>query len=122
LFKIWPEETVRAYVESITRPSPHGGVELAYPPEWEARIYQTIPTDVWKFARKLTQPTLVLSGEKSDVFTPASGEAFRKANPAVWLETIPGAGHLLAQEKPGEVGRRITKFFKADSGPPTFKS
>ncbi len=112
LFKTWPQETVRAYAKSITGSSPRGGVDLIYPPEWEARIYQTIPTDVWKAARRLTHPTLVLSGSESEVFTSASGEAFRKANRTVQLETIPGTGHLLAQEKPLEVGKRIAEFLR----------
>ncbi len=112
LFKSWPKETVLSYAKSLIRPSAEGGVDLAYPPEWEARIYQTIPTDVWDYARRLTRPTLVLSGENSDVFTPDSREAFRQANPAVQVETILGAGHLLAQENPLEVGARMAKFLK----------
>src|SRR6185369_3339314 len=59
LFRLWPEGTIRAYAESMTKDSPEGGVDLAYPPEWEAQIYRTIPTDVWGYAKRLSLPTLV---------------------------------------------------------------
>src|SRR5579872_3799514 len=43
LFKNWSDEMVKSYVDSMTGPSPTGGVQLIYPPEWEAQIYRTIP-------------------------------------------------------------------------------
>ncbi len=115
LFKLWPRETVRSYAQSITCPSPGGGVELAYPPEWEARIYQTIPTNVWRSVRHLRVPTLVLWGEHSNVFSKNSQEAFRKNCPNAKIECLAGAGHLLAHERPEEVGKRINIFLKTSS-------
>jgi len=111
LFKNWSNEMVRAYAENMTAPSP-GGVQLIYPPEWEARIYKTIPTDVWKFAEQLRQPTLVVRGENSNTFTADSEKAFRKSNPRAEFKVIPGAGHLVAQEKPEELAQGLTKFLK----------
>ncbi len=112
LFKNWPVDTIQAYTRSILRPAPQGGVKLLYPPEWEARIYQTIPTDVLSYVRRLILPTLVLCGQDSNVFTPESVKAFRKANPTAQVGTILGAGHLLAQEKPVQVGKRIAEFLR----------
>jgi pimeloyl-ACP methyl ester carboxylesterase len=114
LFKTWPENTVKEYAKSITRPAFGGGVELAYPPEWEARIYRTIPTDVWKFPQGLTQPTLVIRGENSNTFGKGSEEAFRRANPQAVIAVVKGAGHLVPQEKPEKVGVLITDFLKRD--------
>src|SRR5260221_4263385 len=37
LFKNWSDEMVKSYTESMTGPSPEGGVQLIYSPEWEAR-------------------------------------------------------------------------------------
>ena len=110
LFKNWPDEIVQAYTESMTAPSPTGGVYLIYPPEWEARIYQTIPTDVWKFAKLLTQPTLLIRGEDSNTFTADSEKAFRKINSNARFEVVREAGHLVPQEKPGEITKLIQEF------------
>ena len=112
LFKNWSDEIVKSYVNSMTGPSPEGGVQLIYPPEWEARIYKTIPTDVWKFAKQIQQPSLVIRGETSNTFTADSEKAFRKVNPGVSFEVVTGAGHLVPQEKPEEIGRLIADFLK----------
>jgi len=112
LFKNWSDEMVKAYSDNMTAPSPNGGVYLVYPPEWEARIYKTIPTDVWKFAERLQQPTLVVRGQDSNTFTADSEKAFRKSNPRAEIKVISGAGHLVAQEKPEELGQLLVKFLK----------
>lgn len=112
LFKAWSDEMVEAYTKSITASSPQGGVYLAYPPEWEAQIYRTIPTDVWKFAKQLRQPTLVIRGENSNTFTANGEKAFRRANPTAVFKVVGGAGHLVVQEKPEEVSRMLKEFLE----------
>ncbi|HEV2355899.1 MAG TPA: alpha/beta hydrolase, partial [Puia sp.] len=92
LFKNWSDEMVKTYTDCIIEPTAQGGVCLAYPPEWEARIYKTIPTDVWRLAKLLRQPTLVLRGERSNTFLAAGEKVFRQLNPKVSFETVSGAG------------------------------
>ena len=112
LFKNWSDEIVRAYTDSMTATSPTGEVYLIYPPEWEAQIYRTIPVDVWKFAALLQQPTLVIRGETSNTFTTESAKAFRKINPTAKFEMVQGAGHLIPQEWPEQVGKLISDFLQ----------
>jgi pimeloyl-ACP methyl ester carboxylesterase len=112
LFRNWTDEAVRIYTQGMTAPSPEGGVSLIYPPEWEAQIYRTIPTDVWAFAAKVQKPLLVIRGENSNTFTRDSEKSFRKVNPRALFEVVGGAGHLVAQEKPEEVGKLISDFLK----------
>jgi pimeloyl-ACP methyl ester carboxylesterase len=114
LFRNWPEETIRDYAESITEPSGNGEeVRLIYPPEWEARIYRTIPTDVWSLPGKISCPAIVLRGENTNTFTAESGKAFQKANPKVPVYVVKGAGHFVPQEKPEETGKWIRDFLHA---------
>ena len=47
-----------------------------------------VPADVRKTPRRLIRPTLVLSGEKSDIFTTISRKVFRKADTPVKLKSI----------------------------------
>jgi len=110
LFKKWPDEIIRAYVDGMTKPSENGGVRLVYSPEWEARIYQTIPTDVWKQAALLRQPTLVIRGEISNTFTVESERAFKKANASASFAVVKEAGHLVPQEQPDKIGEIILDF------------
>jgi pimeloyl-ACP methyl ester carboxylesterase len=115
LFKKWPDEILQAYVDGMTAPSEKGGVDLVYPPEWEAQIYRTIPTDVWKKASLLRQPALVIRGETSNTFTAESEEAFKKTNPSASFAVVKNAGHLVPQEQPDETGRIIVDFLKSNS-------
>jgi pimeloyl-ACP methyl ester carboxylesterase len=110
LFKNWSDEIVKSYTVSMTGPAAKGGVQLIYPPEWEARIYKTIPTNVWKFAALLQQSTLVIRGETSNTFTVESEKAFKRINPETTFEVVRGAGHLLPQEKPEDVGALVANF------------
>jgi pimeloyl-ACP methyl ester carboxylesterase len=110
LFQSWPAETLEDYTQSMTAPDPQGGVSLVYPPEWEAKIYQTIPTDVWKAASGLKLPTLVIRGETSNTFTAESEKAFQKANPSAVFRRVAGAGHLLPFEKPEETAALVRDF------------
>ncbi len=115
LFKNWSDDMVKTYTESITGPLAEGGVQLIYPPEWEARIYKTIPTDVWKFAAMLKQPSLVIRGEFSNTFTAESEKTFRKIHPNTTFEVVQGTGHFVPHEKPEEVGAMISNFLNLNA-------
>ena len=110
LFKTWSDNMVRAYSDNMTGPDPESGVRLIYPPEWEAQIYRTIPTDVWKYAVRISCPALVIRGENSNTFTGESEKTFRKVLPTAQFKVVPGAGHLVVQEKPLEVGVALCDF------------
>jgi pimeloyl-ACP methyl ester carboxylesterase len=101
---------LRTYAESITAPGDDGQVHLNYPPEWEARIYNTIATDVWGLPRRVKLPMFVIRGALSEPFTALSALTFRLLKPSVPLITLPDAGHLLPQEKPETVGKLIAEF------------
>jgi pimeloyl-ACP methyl ester carboxylesterase len=113
LFGTWDPEVIEDYAKSMTAPDPHGGVSLVYPPEWEAKIYQTIPTDVWKAAARLKVPSLVIRGETSNTFTAESQAAFQKANPSTVFKVVAGAGHLLPFEKPGLTADFALEFLRS---------
>lgn len=109
LFDGWPDETLRLYAESITRPADGGGVKLAWPPQWEARIYRTVITDIWREVPKLRGllPVLVVRGEHTNTFTAASERAMRRLVPDAAYVTIPGHGHLFPMSAPDEARRLI---------------
>jgi pimeloyl-ACP methyl ester carboxylesterase len=109
-FATWPDESLWAYVEAGTRQRPDGGVELVYPPEWEARIFSTIPTDVWRAIPRLRAPTLVVRGEHSQTFFPQAQKRMERLLPHARFVVIPDAGHMVPLERPAEVGAAIREF------------
>jgi len=59
---------------------------------------------------KLTIPVLLLWGEQDTVTPPALGERLRDEIPGAQFVTIANAGHLLLEDAPSEVGRRLAEF------------
>ena len=109
-FADWPDASLRAYVEAGTRERADGQVELAYPPEWEAHIFATVPADIWRAVPKLRAPALVIRGERSDTFRPESQARMERLLPQARYVVIPDAGHLAPMERPAEVGAAIRDF------------
>lgn len=59
---------------------------------------------VWQLPGKLKPPTLLIHGEISDTFTQGSVIAFKLINRCTTIASVKGAGHLVPQEKPDQVG------------------
>ncbi|HEX6542899.1 MAG TPA: alpha/beta hydrolase [Ktedonobacterales bacterium] len=55
-------------------------------------------------------PVLLLWGEQDTVTPPVLGERLRDEIPGAQLVTIANAGHLLLEDAPGEVARRLADF------------
>jgi len=109
-FAAWTEGSLWAYVEAGTRERADGQVELTYPPEWEARIFSTTPTGVWRAVPQLRTPALVIRGARSDTFRPGSLARMRRLLPQARFVVIPDAGHLAPMERPVETGAALRDF------------
>jgi pimeloyl-ACP methyl ester carboxylesterase len=109
LFARWSDAALWDYVESGTRPGGEG-VALRYPPEWEARIFATTPTGIWRDVPRLAVPALVMRGARSDTFSPSAMARVGRALPAARLVEVPGAGHLVPMEEPAEIAATIRAF------------
>lgn len=94
----------------------------AYVDEWNSNVgkqllYQhvrlMIPSYINSVATdnaKLTIPVLLLWGEKDTITPPSLGERLRDEIPGAQYEAIANAGHLLLEDAPAEVGRRLAAF------------
>ena len=110
LFARWSDASLWAYVEAGTRLRADGQVELVYPPEWEAHIFATTPTDVWRYVPQLRTPALVIRGEHTETFRPASQRRMARLLPQARFRVIPGARHLVPMERPAETGAAVRQF------------
>ncbi len=113
VFRFLSDVGLRALIEGITRPSADGGYDLAYSPEWEARIYRTgiwNDWDLWSKIGDLKVPTLFLRGAETDTFFARTAEMVRQRNLSIQTQTIPDATHLVPMERPDEVAAAIRQF------------
>jgi pimeloyl-ACP methyl ester carboxylesterase len=115
----WPSETIRLYSEGMTRPSNNGGgVTLAWPPRWEAQIYQTTFTD-WQLEiprLRGLMPVLVLQGTKTHTFTRTSLRIMKRLLPEATYASIEGHGHLFPQSAPNETRRIVESWLETQIG------
>ena len=109
-FGNWPDESLWAYVKAGTHEREDGQVELVYPPEWEAHIFATAPTDIWDYIPQLRTRAVVIRGEHTNVFRPDSQRRMERLLPEVCFHIIADAGHLVPMERPAETGAVIREF------------
>jgi pimeloyl-ACP methyl ester carboxylesterase len=110
VFKHIDDHGLRAYINSMARPRPDGQVELSFSPEWEAKIYEVGPLNVWPALKNLRPPLLIIRGAKSDTFFPQTAKKVKQVLPGAIIHDIEGASHLVPLERPEETGRLIREF------------
>lgn len=113
LFQHWPDESFQLYIQHGTRPVAAGGIELCWPPEWEAYYFSTLYTGIWQRLPELARlnlPILALRGGDSDTFYPEAAARFQALVPAARLIEIPGHGHLFPHTAPAETARVIGEW------------
>ncbi len=106
-----PKTDLRALVTGNTKPRKDVSFELAYSPEWEARIYLTAlrDFDIWRELPKLKVPTLILRGAETDTFLKNAEDLVKKKNPGILFRTVEKSTHLLPLECP----EKIFNFMRA---------
>jgi len=114
VFRYMSDESLRAYIEGITRPKSDGGYELVYSPEWEVQIYRTNmhDFDIWRDLPKLEVPTLIIRGAETDTFLEDAARLVKQKQPKVRIEALSQSTHILPLERPKEVFEMMQSFLK----------
>lgn len=115
VFRYLSGESLQAYITGITRLREGGGYELAYSPEWEARIYYTgvwRDMELWRGLPSLKAPTLIIRGAETDTFLEAAGRLVKRKQPKVQVVTVPQSTHLVPLERPQQVFDIMQSFLK----------
>jgi pimeloyl-ACP methyl ester carboxylesterase len=122
VFRYMSDESLRAYIEGITRKT-ENGYELVYTPEWEVRIYRTslFDYDIWRDLPKLEVPTLIIRGAETDTLLEGATRLIQRKQPKacpepcrrIKIEALPRSTHLLPLERPKEVFEIMQSFLKS---------
>jgi pimeloyl-ACP methyl ester carboxylesterase len=67
-------------------------------------------TGWWGAPWSIRQPTLVLTGDDDPIVPAANSRVLASLIPGARLEVVPGGGHLMLFDSPGEVGPRVAGF------------
>ena len=110
IFKNWSKEFVHAYLECGLLEKDEKTAILKCDPELEAQIFESIPLNVWRYAKNIRCPMLAIRGELSDIFFADVAERLKDLVADYELQTIPHSGHFPPMEKPRESARLILDF------------
>lgn len=123
-FARWQPDVLDDYVRSGTVERDGGGVGLRFPREWEARIFEVAPHDVWADLRRLTVPTVFVRGSASATFLHAAARRAAREVPGARVVEVPGTTHFIPMERPDELAQAILEAldgsgFRAENSSPT---
>jgi len=112
IFKAWSPEFVEAYLECGLLEKDSETAVLTCDPELEARIFESIPLNVWGYVKRLRCPVLAIRGRQSDVFLPGAADRLKRMAADCEVATIAGTGHFPMMEKPVECTEVIRGFLR----------
>lgn len=114
IFRYMSDESLRHYIEGITRPKADSGYELIFSPEWESHIYLTglQDFDLWRELPKLEVPTLIIRGAQSDTFRADAANLIKRKNARIQIEVMKQSTHILPLEHPQRVFDLVHSFLK----------
>lgn len=104
------DEHLRYRVALNLKPTEDGGWVWKYdhraPVSWR-------PTDLWPEVRRITMPTLLVRGGKTEVLPLEVAERMAREFPDLRLVTVPEAGHSVPTDRPEELARIMSGFLEA---------
>lgn len=99
-----------AYIQHGSRRDAEGRVVWKRDPNL---VKGFVETDLWRFVRNITAPSLYLLGGRSTIVAPATQDELRRALPRAQIVTMPGLGHYPSDEQPAEAMAIVESFLKA---------
>ena len=112
MFASWPEESIMNYLEGGLVKK-EGSFFLSCDPAWEAKTFQTVTFDTFRFLKKATCPVLIIRGDKeTSTFTDEAKDALLNKE-RILIEEYKGT-HFLPIENVELVSSRVFDFLRKD--------
>jgi pimeloyl-ACP methyl ester carboxylesterase len=112
MFASWPQESIMNYLEGGLVKK-EGSFFLSCDPAWEAKTFQTVTFDTFRFLKKATCPVLIIRGDKeTSTFTDEAKDALLNKD-RILIEEYKGT-HFLPIENVELVSSRVFDFLHKD--------
>ena len=112
MFATWPEESIMNYLEGGLVKK-EGSFFLSCDPAWEAKTFETVTFDTFRFLKKATCPVLIIRGDKeTSTFTDEAKNALLNKD-RILIEEYKGT-HFLPIENVELVSSRVFDFLHKD--------
>ncbi len=110
VFDRFSDEALWDYVNSATRETEAGDIELLFPREWEAQFYSMPPQGVWDALPEVRQPTLAIRAAESDTLFPQAWQLWQEMQPDATFVEVPDCGHMLTLERPSHLADIVQNY------------
>lgn len=118
VFRYFSDTSLVSYIQGITIQVNKNEYELAYSPEWEARIYYTgvwRDLDIWRGLPGLKVPAMIIRGAETDTFLPPAVNRIRRIRPDISIVNIDKTTHLVPLENPDQTFSEISSFIRTNN-------
>lgn len=113
-FSGFSDDALHDYVSASTSPANDDGIQLVFPPAWEAGIYGSAPW-IWPTLKRVSPPVLGLRGSDSQTLSATAFRRWGRVQPQAELQTVPG-GHLFPLEHPRSTAAHILGYLQRRAG------
>lgn len=110
IFKSWSTEFILAYLECGLLEKDEDTAILKCDPELEAQIFESVPLNIWSFAKRICCPVLAVKGASSDAFVSSAARRLKTMIQDFELVDIPQSGHFVPMEQPQACACEIIAF------------
>ena len=115
------EDAIKTAVENSLKQTPDGSITWKLDIEGIRKARQATaklpPFDLWPAVKAIQCPTLVLHGERSDVFAAETAQKMCEANPKLRWVDIPGASHFVHDDNIEAYNRELGRFLAEVAAP-----
>ena len=110
IFADWPEEYLRGYLADGLEDCADGGVRLSCDPIWEAAVFDSYLSTVWRHLKTLKCPLVVAAGTPpKSTLRGSARDLLPRLKCAPELTIFADAGHFLPMQRPAEITAWITQ-------------
>ncbi len=106
IFRDLSDKVIEDWIDHGTHKTKEGTLKLAFPKDWESKIYATVPYVIGDLF-KLQIPIHILRGETTNVISQKVWEQIQKRMPSTQLWELKNASHLAPLEFPSSVAEWI---------------
>ncbi|MDI6796162.1 MAG: alpha/beta hydrolase [Desulfatibacillaceae bacterium] len=118
LFASWDEEMLDLYIARGMKPDDNNGLTLVCTPVREASLFMgSVITDPWPLLQKVSCPTLLAEGEKSENRAFIDLKKAAAMLPKGRYRLIEGAGHLIPMERPRATASLVKELVEQAAAP-----
>jgi len=111
----WPDDWLRAYINTGFIDLPSGNVGLACSPVWESLTFEKTEYRVWRHLKVSRMPALALVASQRSTFGRMQFRRLRRFLPNLKIEVVVESSHFLPMERGDLVERRIAQLLSLEA-------